>query len=138
MMMLFSLILSPPASALSHSSLSLFLSAVASQDLAIVADRRRVRSINRYWTNYKADVPLYDGGRTLTEGGLSVVLSELLLSVVLLFISKFAFDCLLSQTPSGFLPSLCHHGAFFNQTPSSLPFFLKHQAFFSILLLSTS
>lgn len=57
---------------LPHSSLCLspwFFSAVASQDQAIVADRRRVGSINRNWTNYKADVPLYDGGRTLSGGG---------------------------------------------------------------------
>lgn len=67
-------------SSLTHSSHSLFLSAVASQDRAIVADRRRVGSINRYRTNYKADVPLYDGGRTLwEEEGLSPALSFYLL-----------------------------------------------------------
>lgn len=81
MMMLFFLLLSaflsPPCN---HTalSLSLFLSAVASQDQAITADRRRVGSINRNWTNYEADVPMYEGGGTVSERvevALSVVLS---------------------------------------------------------------
>lgn len=87
-----------------HTALSqgfLVFSAVASQDRAIVADRRRVGSINRNWTNYKADVPLYDGGRTLLGGGLSVVLS--LSFQALVFVSEFVFDCLVSLTLSGFL-----------------------------------
>lgn len=78
--MLFSPALSPPVSMqLSHTALSLFLS----QDRAIVADRRRVGTINRYWTNYKADVPLYDGGRTLSRRRGSVVLSLSLWALVL-------------------------------------------------------
>lgn len=39
---------------------------MASQDQAVAADRRRVGSINRNWTNYKADVLLYGGGRTVS------------------------------------------------------------------------
>lgn len=85
MMMLFSPLLSPPA----NTQFSLSFSAVASQDQAIVADRRRVGSINRNWTNYKADVPLYDGGRALSGGGgvLSLVLSLSLTSACYLLFS---------------------------------------------------
>lgn len=78
-----------PHTAPSHSSLSLFLSAVASQDRAIVADRRRVGSINRNWTNYKADVPLYDGGRTLSVGSICGTFTISLSSCSLLFYSLF-------------------------------------------------
>lgn len=49
--------------AFSHYSL---LSAVAAQDQATAADRRRVGSINRNWTNYKADVLLYGSVRKVS------------------------------------------------------------------------
>lgn len=97
-------VLSPPATAqlfqpaLSLSLfLSLLLSAVASQDRATVADRRRVGSINRNWTNYEADVPLYGGGRTLSGENVCGILS-IALTALVLCCSKAAFR------PSHFLP----------------------------------
>lgn len=77
--------------------LSLLLSAVASQDRATVADRRRVGSINRNWTNYEADVPLYGGGRTLSGENVCGILS-IALTALVLCCSKAAFR------PSHFLP----------------------------------
>lgn len=73
---------------------------MASQDQAINADRRRVGSINRNWTNYKADVPLYAGGNAL-GWGVSVVLhylSELFFSVVLFSVAMSVFESLVSLT----------------------------------------
>lgn len=105
----FSLLLCLPL--LLHSSLS----AVASQDWA---DRRRVGSINRNWTNYKADVPLYDGGRTQLGDGVSVVLllslsAQRLLSVVLLFIFVPVFSSTVSLTV--WISSSCFHRNVFNR-----------------------
>lgn len=106
---------------LPHSSHSLALPAVASQDQAFIADRRRVGSINRNWTNYKADVPLYDDGRTLSGGGVSVVLSLSLRALVLCgFILYFLSPCLSSSLSFLWLcldfSSLFHHNVF-NQIP---------------------
>lgn len=102
---------------LQHSSLTqlplpLSFSRGSSQDQAIVADRRRVGSINRNWTNYKADVPQNDGGRTL----FCVVLLW-----VCLWLSCFSDSVWLS-------PSLLHHGFSSNMF---ITIFFKHQAMLS-------
>lgn len=70
---------------LPHTSLCLVLSAVASQDWA---DRRRVGSINRNWTNYKADVsPLWWWENTAGWQGVCGSFTTSLSSCSLLFYS---------------------------------------------------
>lgn len=128
MVKLFSPVLFPPC----YHTLPLFFLLWLSRDQAILADRRRVGSINRNWTNYKADVPLYDGGRELSGKGEGVcgtfTLSELLFPVVWLSVSEFVFVSFVWLPPAFSFP---HHDVI-NPTP---PFFHTKKCFFIKMIL---